>query len=326
MSEPTIGVIGASGAVGRVMLEKLLAAGFNRLTAFASQRSAGQQLTIADRQLIIQKFSPEACNKIDYLLVSAGSDFARAHLKQLATTSVCIDNSSAFRMDDNVPLVVPEVNCSILDHSQSKIIANPNCSTIQLVVPLCYLAKKFALKRVTVATYQSVSGAGQLGIDELTTGNQQIFAQPIVNNILPAIDRFDGTGHCFEEIKMVQETRKILDLPQLSVQATTVRVPVFYGHSEAVTVDLGCAVSKDQVISCLKGQRGLRVVDDQDYATLPTPLTVAGNDDIWLTRIRLPYQEQQSSLVQLFVIADNLRKGAATNAVQILCYLVRGNW
>ena len=145
MSEPTIGVIGASGAVGRVMLEKLLAAGFNRLTAFASQRSAGQQLTIADRQLIIQKFSPEACNKIDYLLVSAGSDFARAHLKQLATTSVCIDNSSAFRMDDNVPLVVPEVNCSILDHSQSKIIANPNCSTIQLVVPLCYLAKKFAL-------------------------------------------------------------------------------------------------------------------------------------------------------------------------------------
>ena len=326
MPEPTIGVIGATGAVGRVMLEQLFAAGFSRLTAFARQRSAGKQLTIADRRLIVREFSPEACNKIDYLLVSAGSEFACIHLKQLATTSVCIDNSSAFRMTDNVPLVVPEVNCSTLDHGQPKIIANPNCSTIQLVVPLYCLAKKFALKRVTVATYQSVSGAGQRGIDELTTGNQQTFAQPIVNNILPAIDRFDGAGHCFEEIKMVQETRKILDLPQLSVQATTVRVPVFYGHSEAVTVDLDCAVSKDEVISCLKGQQGLRVVDCEDQATLPTPLIVAGNDDIYVTRIRLPYGERKSSVVQLFIIADNLRKGAATNAVQILCYLVRGNW
>lgn len=325
MPEPTIGVIGATGAVGQTMLEQLITAGFTRLSAFASQRSAGQQLTIADRQLTVQEFSPETCAKIDYLLVSAGGDFARAHLNQLATTSVCIDNSSAFRMDDDVPLVVPEVNCSILDFGQP-IIANPNCSTIQLVVPLFYLARKFALKRVTVATYQSVSGAGQRGIDELTTGEQQIFAQPIANNILPAIDRFDDTGHCFEEIKMVQETRKILDLPQLSVQATTVRVPVFYGHSEAVTVDLGCSVSKDEVIDCLNGQRGLRVVDCQDHKSLPTPRGVAGSDDICVTRIRLPHGEQRSSLVQLFIIADNLRKGAATNAVQILCYLVRGDW
>ena len=325
MPEPTVGVIGATGAVGRTMLEQLLANGFTRLTAFASRRSAGQQLTIADRQLTVQEFSPEACAKIDYLLVSAGGDFARAHLKHLATTSVCIDNSSAFRMADDVPLVVPEVNCSILDVSKP-IIANPNCSTIQLVVPLFYLAKEFVLKRVTVATYQSVSGAGQRGIEELTTGKQQTFAQPIANNILPAIDRFDETGHCFEEIKMVQETRKILDLPQLPVQATTVRVPVVYGHSEAVTIDLGCSVSKDQVIDCLKGQLGLQVVDCQDHATLPTPLTVAGSDDIYVTRIRLPHGEQRSSIVQLFIIADNLRKGAATNAVQILCYLVKGDW
>ena len=328
--QPTVAVIGATGAVGRQMLLDLAAAGLTRVTAFASSRSAGQQLAFGERQLRVQKFAhPSCCKNFDYVLMSAGSDFARRYGKQLAVSNaIIIDNSSAFRMAAEVPLVVPEVNAELLDGDAYRIVANPNCSTIQLVVVLHVLRCSFGLQAVDVATYQAVSGAGQKAIAELETqlrddqAAARVFAQPIAGNVLPAIDRFDAAGHCFEEVKMVCETRRILGLPHLRMQATTVRVPVYHGHSEAVTVELEQAITRAQALQCLQGQAGLEVVSADDHASLPTPRTVAASEKVWVTRVRLPYGEQRSRWLQFFVIANNLKKGAATNAVQILTQIL----
>ena len=321
-----IAVIGATGAVGRQMLHDLAAAGFEHVTAFASPRSVGQRLPFGTRQLRVHKFSrPSCCRGFDAVLLSAGGDFARRYGKQLAAgNAILIDNSSAFRMDTDVPLVVPEVNATLLDSDTYRIVANPNCSTIQLVVVLAALQHSFGLRAVDVATYQAVSGAGQKAVVELeqqlhdTQAVPQVFAQPIAGNVLAAIDRFDAAGHCFEEVKMVCETRRILALPCLRMHVTTARVPVYHGHSEAVTVELEQEVDRAEAVTCLQRQEGLKLVSVDDHAELPTPRKVASSSLVWVTRVRLPYGEERSRWLQFFVIADNLRKGAATNAVQIL--------
>lgn len=327
-----VAVIGATGAVGRQMLLELAAAGFKQVTAFASPHSAGQRLPFGTRQLRVHKFArPSCCKGFDAVLLSAGGDFSRRYGKQLAAgNAMLIDNSSAFRMEADVPLVVPEVNAALLDSNAYRIVANPNCSTIQLVVALVALRRNFGLQAVDVATYQAVSGAGQKGVAELeqqlhdTQAVPQVFAQPIAGNVLAAIDNFDAAGHCFEEVKMICETRRILDLPRLRMHATTVRVPVYHGHSEAVTVELEQEVSRAEVLSCLQEQEGLKLVSADDHARLPTPRTVAASSQVWVTRVRLPYGKERSQRVQFFVIANNLKKGAATNAVQILTRILAG--
>lgn len=319
-------VIGATGAVGREMLQELVEAGFTQVTPFASSASAGKEMVFGERKLQVQEFALTTCSGFDYVLMSAGSEFSKTYTKDLLKKNgVVIDNSSAFRMDTDVPLVVPEINASLLDPREHKIVANPNCSTIQLVLPLHYLATTFGLDMVDVATYQAVSGAGQKAITELemqTHGQAkpQVFAQQIAGNVLPAIDRFTGDGHCFEEVKIVCESRKILADPQLVVHATTVRVPVYYGHSEAVTVKLKHAITREDALSCLQDQPGLTLVTTDDHASLPTPLTVCNSRSVWVSRVRLPYGQKSSCWLQFFVIANNLKKGAATNAVQILLY------
>lgn len=314
------------------MLLELAAAGFKQVTAFASPRSAGQHLPCGTRQLRVHKFArPSCCKGFDAVLLSAGGDFSRRYGKQLAAeNAVLIDNSSAFRMEADVPLVVPEVNAALLECDAYRIVANPNCSTIQLVVVLAALRRNFGLQAVDVATYQAVSGAGQKGVAELERQLQdaqaapRVFAQPIAGNVLAAIDYFDAAGHCFEEVKMICETRRILDLPRLRMHATTVRVPVYHGHSEAVTVELEQEVTRAEVLNCLQGQEGLKLIGEDDHARLPTPLTVAASSQVWVTRVRLPYGEERSRRVQFFVIANNLKKGAATNAVQILARILAG--
>ncbi len=321
-----VAVIGATGAVGQQMLLDLAAAGFRHVTAFASSRSEGQRLSFGARQLRVRAFArPSCCEGFDAVLLSAGGDFARRYGRQLAAkNAILVDNSSAFRMDTDVPLVVPEVNAALLDNTVCRIVANPNCATIQLVVVLAALRREFGLQAVDVATYQAVSGAGQRAVAELQQqlhderARPQVFAQRIAGNVLAAIDRFDAAGHCFEEVKVVAETRRILALPRLRVRATTVRVPVYHGHSEAVTVELEREVTRAEALACLWDQEGLELASADDHAQLPTPRRVAASSRVWVTRVRLPYGEERSRWVQCFIIANNLKKGAATNAVQIL--------
>lgn len=317
-----VAVVGATGAVGLEILAELQAYEYVQVDAYASGNSKNQWLDFADRKLQAQEFSCSHCQGYDYVLLSAGGDFARRYGKELAAQNGCIiDNSSAFRMVDDVPLVVPEVNAQLLG-KRPKIVANPNCSTIQLVVVLGALARKFQLQQVHVATYQSVSGAGKGGIAELQRQQQgdlhcDVFAQQIHANLLPAIDVFDVAGHCFEEVKIVQETQKILACPDLPIQATCVRVPVLRGHGEAVAVKLGQEVERQAVQDCLATATGVELCRADDHALLPTPLQIAGSRKVYVSRVRLPYRQQRSFWVQFFILADNLMKGAATNAVQI---------
>jgi aspartate-semialdehyde dehydrogenase len=231
-------------------------------------------------------------------------------------------------MDENVPLVVPEVNRSELKSHHPRIIANPNCSTIQMVVALKPLLDQFGLDMVQVSTYQSVSGTGQKGIAELSAQVEghlrfqevkpQVYAQPIAFNCIPAIDVFDASGSCYEEIKMVRETQKIMGMPSLSVMASTVRVPTFNCHGETVSARLGRTVTREEVLNAFSGAEGLVLVASDDYVKLPTARMATHDRRVFVSRVRLPYGQTSSHWVQFWNIADNLKKGAATNAVQIL--------
>jgi aspartate-semialdehyde dehydrogenase len=326
-----VAIIGATGAVGREMIHDLEESSISDVTIglFASERSAGEMLTFREKTYEVRAFGLERLKGYDYCLMSAGGSFSREWAKPISELGVAvIDNSSAWRMTDGVPLVVPEVNGQVLKGFKSGIIANPNCSTIQLVVPLKSLDDRFKIKSVHVSTYQSVSGTGQKGIKELSAQIEaqfkfqdlkpQVYAQPIAFNVLPAIDVLDANGHCFEEEKMIRETRKILSHKTLSVFATTVRVPVFHCHSESVAVELLQPVTRDAVMSCFEAMAGLIVEKNDSHASFPTPRTVAGQRGVYVSRVRTPLDEQKSNWIQFWVVADNLKKGAATNAVQIL--------
>jgi aspartate-semialdehyde dehydrogenase len=301
---------------------------------YASARSAGQKVTFRGKSYDVQAFSLDALKGTRFVLMSAGGSFSKEHAKALvAQGCTVIDNSSAWRMDESVALIVPEVNGATLKLDRPQIIANPNCSTIQMVVALKPLSDRFGLDMVQVSTYQSVSGTGQKGIAELASQLEaqmkfqdpvpQVYAQPIAFNCIPAIDVFEPTGHCYEEIKMVKETRKIMGLPSLDVLASTVRVPTFHCHGETVNVRLAKAISRADALDAFRGAAGLVLVDKDEHAALPTPRGTAGDRRVFVSRVRLPFGQATSHWLQFWNVADNLKKGAATNAVQILETILR---
>jgi aspartate-semialdehyde dehydrogenase len=318
-----VALLGATGAVGRTMLQVLAERKLpvDRLTLLASPRSKGRSLRWGGREWACTVAEPGAFRGVDFALFSAGADRSREWGPRAAEEgAIVVDNSSAWRMDPQVPLVVPEVNGAAARERPKGIIANPNCSTIQMVVALEAVRQAAGLTRVVATTYQSVSGAGETGRaalrDELlgSRPEESPFARQISGNVIPQIGDLDGEGWTGEERKMILETRKILGLPDLPVAATCVRVPVEVGHSVQVMVETERELSVDEARAALAAFPG--VVVESDAARYPTPLETAGRDEVFVGRVRRdPYLPRT---LHLWVVADNLRKGAATNAVQIV--------
>lgn len=328
MKKYNVAVVGATGMVGRKMLEVLHERKFpiEKLYLFATARSSGTKINYDGTDYFVEELTENSFDrKIDFALFSAGAGtsikFAPIAAKK---GTVVIDNSSAWRMDENVPLVVPEVNPSDVKWNKG-IIANPNCSTIQAVVALHPLHKKYGIKRIVYSTYQSVSGAGLKGFNDLKQGIQGIapikFLYPIAGNCLPHIDDFLPDGYTKEEAKMVNETRKILHAPEIKITATCVRVPVYYGHSESINVELETEFDINNVKELLKQTSGIVLYDDVDKNVYPTALYAENKDEVFVGRVRkddsVPYG------INMWVVADNIRKGAATNAVQIAQLLIK---
>ena len=323
-----VAVVGATGAVGREMLKTLAERNFpvKEVAAIASGRSAGAQVSFGDRQtLTVQSLEQFDFAGWDIGLFSPGASVSAVHAPRAAEAGcLVIDNTSHFRMEPDVPLVVPEVNPQALTRIRRGIVANPNCSTIQMVVALKPLHDRFTVRRVVVATYQSVSGAGKEGMDELwaesraTFVNDPIkpeqFTKQIAFNVIPHIDRFMDDGSTKEEWKMAVETRKILD-PEIKVIATCVRVPVFIGHAEAVHVEFARPVSVGEARAVLRDAPGVTVLDEREDGGYVTPLESQGEDATFVSRIRKDPTVEHG--LAFWCVADNLRKGAALNAVQI---------
>lgn len=333
IQKPRIAVVGATGAVGEVMLAILAERGHreDRVTALASERSAGQDVDFGNTQLEVADLAGFDFSAVNYALFSAGGSVSKEYApKAAAAGAIVIDNTSAFRYDDDIPLVVPEVNSHLLDAIEGGcIIANPNCSTIQMVVALAPIHAAAGITRINVATYQSVSGAGRKGLQELALQTAQrlnfqdpqmsVFSQPIAFNVLPQIDTLQENGYTREEMKMVWETQKILDDPSVLVNATAVRVPVFYGHSEAVHFETREAISLEQVRELLQKAPGVEWLDNAT-GNHPTAVThAAGKDAVYVGRLRRDLSHSRG--FSMWVVADNIRKGAALNAIQIMDYL-----
>ncbi len=329
-----IGVVGASGAVGRRMVSILEERGFptESIRLFASQRSAGSAILFKGKPIIVELLHPGSFTPdIDILLFSAGASVSRQYAPLAAQLGIfVIDNSSCWRMEKDIPLVVPEVNPHVLA-PEKKIIANPNCSTIQMVCVLYPIHKRVRIKRVIVSTYQSVSGAGQKAIWELekqtksltekgTIDPPVVFPHQIAFNLIPQIDTFLDNGYTKEEMKMVNETRKIMEDYSLQITATCVRVPVFISHSESVTIELSDELSPQEAASLLESTPGVRVIDQPKESRYPLPVNVAGKDEVFVGRIRKDLSFEHG--LSFWIVADNLRKGAALNAVQIAELLV----
>ncbi len=330
-----IAVIGATGNVGREMLKTLAQRQFpiSELVALASTSSVGREVSFGDHVLKIKALDYFDFKGTDIALMSAGGTIAKEWAPKIAAQGcLVIDNSSAWRMDRQVPLVVPEVNPDALNDIPKGIIANPNCSTAQLVVALKPLHDLFKIKRVVVSTYQSVSGAGKEGMDELFTQTRAVFvADPIAPgkftkqiafNVIPHIDVFLDSGITKEEWKMAVETQKILD-PDIQVTATCVRVPVFLGHSESVNVEFELPVTAEKARAALRAAPGVMVVDKREDGGYVTPIECAGEDATFVSRIRKDPTIENG--LNMWIVADNLRKGAALNAVQIAEVLVKRN-
>ncbi len=334
----TVAVVGATGVVGRTMIQVLLERGFpiGELRLLASERSAGRTVSIEGRDHEVQLASAEAFEGVDIALFSAGGDPSR-DLAPLAAArgATVIDNSSAWRMDDSIPLVVSQVNPEDLE-GHPGIIANPNCSTMQLVPPLMALRDAVGLERVIVDTYQAVSGTGGAAIRELEgqvrahvageTKDVSVYPHQIAFNALPQVDVFLPNGYTKEEWKVVSESRKILHLPELRVSCTAVRVPVFVAHSEAVHVETRTAITPDQARQLFAAVDGVVVQDDPSTSTYPLATEAAGSDDIFVGRIRQDPSIDGDRGLAFWVVSDNLRKGAATNAVQIAEVLIARGW
>jgi aspartate-semialdehyde dehydrogenase len=329
-----IAIVGATGAVGTEMLRVLEEREFpvQELRLLASERSEGNFLEFAGDEIMVQKLTRDSFAGIDIALFSAGGDRSREFCPIAAAAgAVCIDNSSAWRLDPDVPLVVPEVNPGdIARYIRKGIIANPNCSTIQMVVALKPLHDFAGLKRIVVSTYQAVSGTGQKAIDELRLqagellngrpAVSKVYPHQIAFNCLPHIDVFLDNGYTGEEMKLVHETRKILGDDSLKITATAVRVPVFYGHSESINIETGKKLTAALARELLAAAPGIQLTDDVQNGFYPMPIDAAGQDLVLVGRIR--EDESIANGLNLWVVADNLRTGAATNAVQIAEILV----
>jgi aspartate-semialdehyde dehydrogenase len=332
-SKYNVAVVGATGAVGRVMLSILEERKFPvaKLLPLASARSAGQQVDFNGEKITVQELKADSFAGVDIALFSAGGSISLEFCPIAAKAGcVVIDNSSAFRMEKDIPLVVPEVNPHAIG-DRPGIIANPNCSTIQMVVALKPIHDRYKIKRVVVSTYQSVSGAGQKAIDELKTQSSQVlndqpathevFPHQIAFNCLPHIDTFLDNGYTKEEMKMVNETRKILEDDSIQVSPTTVRVPVLYAHSEAVNVETEQEIDVKELRSILGSAPGVRVVDSPEKNEYPMAVDAEGKDEVMVGRIRADLDNPRA--VNLWIVSDNLRIGAALNAIQIAEVLIR---
>jgi aspartate-semialdehyde dehydrogenase len=322
-----IAVVGATGNVGREMLSILAERAFpaDEVVALASRRSQGTEVSFGDRTLKTKTLDTYDFSDIDICLMSAGGEVSKEWSPKIAAQgAVVIDNSSAWRYDQDVPLVVPEVNAEALREIKKGIVANPNCSTAQLVVALKPLHDRATIKRVVVATYQSVSGAGKDGMDELDRQTKALyslqdvqekkFPKRIAFNLIPHIDVFMEDGYTKEEWKMMAETKKILD-PKIKLTATCVRVPVFISHSEAVNVEFENPISADEARDILRSSPGIMVIDKREPGGYITPHEAAGEDATYISRIREDITVENG--LSFWCVSDNLRKGAALNAIQI---------
>lgn len=333
MKEYRVAVVGATGMVGRTFLKVLeeYQLPVKEYVLMASKRSAGSKMTFFGREYEVQELTQNSFDSgFDIALFSAGGSTS-AKFAPIAAAKGCvvIDNSSQWRMDPNVPLVVPQVNPQDIAWHNG-IIANPNCSTIQAMLPLKALQERYGIKRVVYSTYQAVSGAGRKGWDDLENGVRgfvngqerplEKFQHPIFNNCLPHIDVFQENGYTKEETKMIEETRKILGDPQMRVTATTVRVPVFNSHSESINVELEKPFELPELREVLARQDGIVIQDDPAKDVYPLAVNATGHDEVFVGRIRR--DESVESGVNLWVVADNIRKGAASNAVQIAQRLI----
>jgi aspartate-semialdehyde dehydrogenase len=331
-----VAILGATGAVGAELLELLESRDFpvSELKLLASPRSAGLTLDFKSRDLVIEAVGEDSFKGIDIVLASAGGSISRQWVKQIvAAGAVMIDNSSAFRMDSDVPLIVPEVNPSAAAAHQG-VIANPNCTTILMAVAVYPLHRIQPIKRIVAATYQSASGAGARAMEEVKTQAQAIldgkppvaesFPYPLAFNLFPHNSKLNDQGYCEEELKMVNETRKIFGVPDLRVTATCVRVPVLRAHSEAINLEFDAPFNVAQARALIKQAPGVELVEDWDANYFPMPMDASGKDDVLVGRIRQDISHPNG--LELWLCGDQIRKGAALNAIQIAELLVEKNW
>ena len=325
-----LAVVGATGMVGRVILKVLEERNFpvDELIPVASERSVGKKVEFNGKEFSIVSMETAIKMQPNIALFSAGGDTSKQWAPEFAKVgTTVIDNSSAWRMNPKIPLVVPEINADILtpDH---KIIANPNCSTIQLVMVLNPLNKRYDIKRVVVSTYQSVTGTGKEAVEQLEgeingSNPKMKYPYPIFKNALPHCDVFEEGGYTKEELKLTRETQKILDDRTIALTATAIRVPVQGGHSESVNVEFNQAFDESELRKILHETPGVVLQDNPETNTYPMPIYAEGKDDVFVGRIRRDFS--QANTVNMWIVADNLRKGAATNAVQIAEYLVQND-
>lgn len=333
MKKYNVAVMGATGVVGNCFLRILEEKKFpiDKLILLASERSRGEKLKFNGKSYPVEVLGHDSFEGIDIVLSSAGASRSLEFLPSAVKAgAVCVDNTSAYRMEKDVPLIVPEVNAHRIKEHKG-IIANPNCSTIQMVVALYPIHKAARIKRVVVTTYQSVSGAGQKKIQELREQSKDFlagkkikpveFPHPIAFNLIPQIDAFMDNGYTKEEMKMVNETKKIMDDDSIQLNATCVRVPVFYSHSESINIETEKYIGADEVRNILARAPGVKVVDDPKNKAYPMPIYAEGKDETFVGRIR--NDESVHNGISMWVVSDNIRKGAALNAVQIAEILIK---
>ena len=322
-----IAVVGATGMVGQVMLQTLAVRNFpvTELIPVASSRSVGKKVIFKDKEYTVVGLEEAVALRADIAIFSAGGETSLEWAPKFAAAgTTVIDNSSAWRMDPDKKLVVPEINASELT-SEDKIIANPNCSTIQLVMVLAPLHKKYSIKRVVISTYQSITGTGVKAVQQLENeykneSGEMVYPYPIHRNAIPHCDVFQENGYTKEEMKLVNEPCKIMG-EQLAITATAVRIPVVGGHSESVNIQFENDFDEAEVRKLLNDASGITVQDNPDTNTYPMPIYAEGKDDVFVGRIRRDYSQENT--LNLWIVADNLRKGAATNAIQIAEYLLK---
>ncbi|WP_430390549.1 aspartate-semialdehyde dehydrogenase [Dyella sp. 20L07] len=331
-----VAMVGATGAVGETLLAILAEREFpiSELVPLASERSAGDKITFGDKQITVRNLADYDFDGVDIAFFSAGGSVSREHAPRAAAAgAVVIDNTSEFRYQEDIPLVVSEVNPhAIAEYTTRGIIANPNCSTMQMLVALAPIHRTVGIERINVATYQSVSGAGRSGMEELGQQTAAMlsfqefepkkFSKQIAFNVIPHIDDFQPNGYTKEEMKMVWETRKIFEDPTIQVNPTAVRVPVFYGHAEAVHVETREKITAEQARELLERAEGVVVMDERKAGGYPTPVgDAAGKDEVFVGRIREDISHERG--LDMWIVSDNIRKGAALNAVQIAELLIR---
>lgn len=326
-----IGLIGATGLVGSVMIKVLEERGFGQYQLFpaASERSVGKKITFNGQEITLRSVQEVIDDKMDIAIFSAGSAASLMYAPLFAEKGTfVVDNSSAWRMYEHIPLVVPQINANVLT-SNDKIIANPNCSTIQMVMALAPLHKKYKIKRLVISTYQSVTGTGQKAIEQLYHERkgepcQKVYPYQIDMNVLPHGGTFEENGYTTEETKLVNETRKILNDNTIQITATVVRVPVRGGHSEAVNIEFEEDFDLNDVRHLLANTQGVVVQDNPKENIYPMPILAEHKDEVFVGRIRRDFSREKS--LNMWIVADNLRKGAATNAIEIAQYIISKNW